>query len=124
MLLGLRQGKKLSSVRHPPGRAIYFCSFIVALVLFSLGGLLSIDEGVHRWQKPVKLESVGIAVAILVFAVIAEAISLRTAVHEINTVQRGRSYWNGFRESRRSALVICGVAKFFPRLALGRTLSF
>lgn len=123
LLLGLRQGKEPPSVRHPlgQGRAIYFWSFIVALMLFSLGGLLSIYEGVHRLQEPVELESVGIAVAILVFAVIAEAISLRTAVHEINSVRRGRSYWNWFRESRRSALII--VAAEDSGALLGLTIA-
>ncbi|HQT29997.1 MAG TPA: cation diffusion facilitator family transporter [Thiobacillus sp.] len=123
LLLGLRQGKKPPSVRHPlgQGRAIYFWSFIVALMLFSLGGLLSIYEGVHRLQQPVELESVGIAIAILVFAVIAEAISLRTAVHEINTVRRGRSYWHWFRESRRSALII--VAAEDSAALLGLTIA-
>lgn len=123
LLLGLRQGKKPPSVRHPlgQGRAIYFWSFIVALMLFSLGGLLSIYEGVHRLQAPVHLESIGIAVAILVFAVIAEAISLRTAVHEINAVRRGRSYWNWFRESRRSALII--VAAEDSGALLGLTIA-
>ncbi|OYZ56781.1 MAG: hypothetical protein B7Y21_10340 [Hydrogenophilales bacterium 16-61-112] len=106
LLLGLRQGKKPPSVRHPlgQGRAIYFWSFIVALM-----------------QQPVELESVGIAIAILVFAVIAEAISLRTAVHEINTVRRGRSYWHWFRESRRSALII--VAAEDSAALLGLTIA-
>lgn len=123
LLLGLHQGKKPPSVRHPlgQGRAIYFWSFIVALMLFSLGGLLSIYEGVHRLQEPVELESVGIAIAILVFAVIAEAISLRTAVHEINTVRRGRSYWNWFQESRRSTLII--VAAEDSGALLGLTIA-
>ena len=108
LLLGLSQAKKPPSVRHPlgQGRVIYFWSFIVALMLFSMGGLLSIYEGVDRLIAPVQLASPGIAIAILLFAAIAEGISLRAAVHEINKVRGERSYWTWFKESRQSALLI------------------
>ena len=108
LLLGLSQAKKPPSVRHPlgQGRVIYFWSFIVALMLFSMGGLLSSYEGVDRLIAPVQLASPGIAIAILLFAAIAEGISLRAAVHEINKVRGERSYWTWFKESRQSALLI------------------
>lgn len=124
LLLGLRQAGKPPSVRHPlgQGRAIYFWSFIVALMLFSMGGLLSIYEGLHRLSAPVELESVSIAIAILVFAAIAEAISLRTAVMQINKERRGRSFWSWFRESRRSALII--VAAEDSAALLGLVIAF
>jgi len=108
LLLGLSQARKPPSVRHPlgQGRVIYFWSFIVALMLFSMGGLLSIYEGVDRLIAPVQLASPGIAIAILLFAALAEGISLRAAVHEINKVRGERSYWTWFKESRQSALLI------------------
>lgn len=108
LLLGLSQARKPPSVRHPlgQGRAIYFWSFIVALMLFSMGGLLSIYEGVDRLIAPTQLVSPGIAIAILLFAGIAEGISLHAAVHEINKVRGERSYWTWFKESRQSALLI------------------
>ena len=108
LLLGLSQARNPPSVRHPlgQGRVIYFWSFIVALMLFSIGGLLSIYEGVDRLIAPVQLASPGIAIAILLFAAIAEGISLRAAVHEINKVRGERSYWTWFKESRQSALLI------------------
>lgn len=108
LLLGLSQARKPPSLRHPlgQGRVIYFWSFIVALMLFSMGGLLSIYEGVDRLIAPTQLVSPSIAIAILLFAAIAEGISLRAAVQEINKVRGERSYWTWFKESRQSALLI------------------
>ena len=59
MLLGRRQAKAPASSRHPlgHGRATYFWSFVVALMLFVLGGLFSIYEGIHKLRAPEPLES-------------------------------------------------------------------
>ena len=59
LLLGRRQAKAPASSRHPlgHGRATYFWSFVVALMLFVLGGLFSIYEGIHNLRAPEPLES-------------------------------------------------------------------
>jgi len=108
LLWGLRRAK------HPPtpdyplgyGKAVFFWSFIVALVLFSLGGLFSLYEGWHKLAHPEPLAYAWVAVAILVFGLAAETVSLRACLREVNKLRDGRSLWRWFRESRHSELVV------------------
>jgi cation diffusion facilitator family transporter len=108
LLWGLKQAKRPPSPDYPLGwgKAVFFWSFIVALVLFSLGGLFSLYEGWHKLHSEEGLSSPWVAVGILVFAIIAETVSLRACLHEVEKVRRGRSLWRWFRESRQSELVV------------------
>lgn len=108
LLLGMKRAKRAPSPDYPLGygKAIYFWSFVVALVLFSLGGLFSLYEGMHKLQKPEELTYAWVAVGVLVFGVVAETISLRACLAEIAKVRAGRSLWRWFRESRQSELVV------------------
>jgi cation diffusion facilitator family transporter len=108
LLWGMRQAKRPPSPDYPLGwgKAVFFWSFIVALVLFSLGGLFSLYEGWHKLQEPEPLKYAWVAVGILVFGLAAETISLRACLHEVNKVRGGRSLWRWFRESRQSELVV------------------
>ena len=108
LLLGMKLAKKPPSPSYPlgHGRAIYFWSFIVALVLFSLGGVFSIYEGVHKLADPGPLTYPWVAVGILVFGIAAETVSLRACLVEIAKVRGDRSLWRWFRESRQSELVV------------------
>jgi cation diffusion facilitator family transporter len=108
LLLGMKLAKKPPSPSYPlgHGRAIYFWSFIVALVLFSLGGLFSIYEGVHKLADPQPLSYPWVAVGILAFGIVAETVSLRACLAEIAKVRGDRSLWRWFRESRQSELVV------------------
>jgi cation diffusion facilitator family transporter len=108
LLWGRRQARAPPTSRHPlgQGRATYFWSFIVALLLFMLGGLFSIYEGMRKLQAPAPLDSPWVAVAIVIFAMIAEGISLRMALKQINKVRRGYNLWRWFRETRRSELIV------------------
>jgi cation diffusion facilitator family transporter len=107
-LLGLKRAKLPPSPDYPlgHGRAIYFWSFIVALILFSMGGLFSIYEGVHKLSSREPLNAPLLAVGILVFSLIAEAFSLYGCVREINKVRGQRTLWRWFRESRQSELIV------------------
>lgn len=108
LLLGRRQAKARPTAEHPlgHGRATYFWSFIVALLLFSMGGVASVYEGVRKLATHEALQSPLVAVAILMFAAVAEAVSLYVALKEINRQRRARSLWRWFRESRRSELIV------------------
>jgi cation diffusion facilitator family transporter len=108
LLWGMRQAKRPPSPDYPLGwgKALFFWSFIVALVLFSLGGLFSLYEGWHKLQQPEPLRYAWVAVGILVFGLAAETVSLRACLHEVNKVRGGRSLWRWFRESRQSELVV------------------
>src|SRR6185436_11671053 len=108
LLVGMKQAKRPPSPDYPLGygKAIYFWSFIVALVLFSLGGLFSIYEGWHKLAQPEALTYPWVAVGILVFGIAAETVSLRACLVEIGKVRGNRSLWRWFRESRQSELVV------------------
>lgn len=108
LLWGLRQARRPPSPEYPLGwgKAVYFWSFIVALVLFSLGGLFSVYEGWHKLAHPEDLRYPWIAVGILVFGLVAEAISMRACLQEVNKVRGQKTYWRWFRTSRQSELVV------------------
>ena len=108
LLWGMKQAKRPPSPEYPLGwgKAVFFWSFIVALVLFSLGGLFSLYEGWHKFAHPEDLSYPWVAVAILVFGLAAETVSLRACLQEVNKVRNGRSLWTWFRQSRQSELVV------------------
>jgi cation diffusion facilitator family transporter len=108
LILGLRQTKKAPTDDHPLGfgKSIYFWSFLVAVILFSVGGMFSLYEGVHKLLHPTPLSHPWIAIAVLGFAILAESISLWGCLREINKERYGRSIFQWFRESRSSALIV------------------
>ncbi len=108
LLVGLKQSKRPPTLDHPLGygKSIYFWSFVVALIMFSMGGIFSIYEGIHKLQHPEPVTSPWIAVGVLVFSIIAESVSLWGCVREVNKVRRGKSYFRWFRESRESELIV------------------
>ena len=108
LLWGLAMAKRPPSPNYPlgHGKEIYFWSFIVALVLFVLGGVFSIYEGWHKFHDPEPLTYPWVAVGILTFGVAAECVSLYGCLVEVNKVRYGRGLWEWFRESRHSELVV------------------
>jgi len=108
LLWGRREAKKRPTAVHPlgQGRATYFWSFIVALLLFSMGGVASVYEGIRKLSAGEHIESPWLAIGILIFAAVAEAISLYVALRQINRVRGSRSLWTWFRTTRRSELII------------------
>ncbi|MEO7198702.1 MAG: cation diffusion facilitator family transporter [Dokdonella sp.] len=108
LLFGLKRAKLPASADYPlgHGKAIYFWSFLVALLLFSIGGMFSIYEGLHKLREPEALSWPWLAVGVLAFSIVAEAISMRAALREINKVREGRNLWRWFRESRASELIV------------------
>ena len=108
LLWGMKQAKRPPSPDYPLGwgKAVFFWSFVVALVLFSLGGVFSLYEGWHKLAHPEPLRYAWLAVGILVFGLAAETLSLRACLHEVDKVRNGRTLWRWFRESRQSELVV------------------
>jgi cation diffusion facilitator family transporter len=108
LLYGLKRAKRPPNMKFPlgHGKEIYFWSFIVALMLFSVGGLVSIYEGIHKLQHPEPLNQPWIAVGVLVFALLAEGGSLFGCIREINKVRGDQSLWQWFRQSRQSELIV------------------
>ena len=108
LLLGLRQARRPPSPDYPLGwgKALYFWSFLVALLLFSVGGMFSIVEGLHKLADPQPLRWPWLAVAVLAFGVLAESFSMAGALTAINTTRGTRSLWRWFRDSRQSELIV------------------
>jgi cation diffusion facilitator family transporter len=108
LLWGMKQAKRPPTPDYPLGwgKAVYFWSFIVALVLFSLGGLFSVYEGWHKLAHPADLTYPWVAVGILVFGLVAESISLRACLVEVNKVRGNRTLYRWFVDSRQSELVV------------------
>ena len=108
LIWGLKEAKRTASPDHPLGygRAIYFWSFIVALMLFSMGGLFSIYEGVHKLHDTGPVKYAWVAVGILSFSIVAESISLWGALREINKERGDLGLWRWFRSSRQSELLV------------------
>ena len=108
LLLGMKQAKAPASPEYPLGRGkeIYFWSFLVALLLFSVGGAFSMYEGVHKLYEPEPLKWPWIAVGVLVFGIAAESFSMWGCIKEVNKARGKRSLWNWFHESRQSELIV------------------
>jgi cation diffusion facilitator family transporter len=108
LLLGMRQAKRPPSPDYPLGygKAIYFWSFLVALMLFSVGGMFSLYEGIHKLQHPEPLKQWWWAVGVLVFGIIAEGMSMRACLQEVNKARGSRTLWQWFRQSRQAELVV------------------
>jgi len=108
LMLGARQAAKRPTVEHPfgYGRQRFFWSFVVALVLFSAGGLFAVYQGVEKLRHPHPLEQPGWGVAILILALILESLSLRTAVREADRFRRGRTWWAFVRQSKNPEITV------------------
>lgn len=109
LLLGLKRAKAPPSEDYPLGygKEIYFWSFLVAIFLFSVGGLFSVYEGLHKLNDPEPLRSVGLAIGVLVFALVAESLSLAGCIREINKIRLpDQSMLDWTRNTRNSALVV------------------
>ena len=109
LFLGLKQSKKLAEEEHPlgHGKEIYFWSFIVALMLFSMGGLFSIYEGTHKLSSHEGLKSPMIAIIVLSISIVLESFSLYGCITQINKVKRkGVSLWQWAKNTRQSELAV------------------
>ena len=108
LIWGLKSARQAASPDHPlgHGRAIYFWSFIVALMLFSMGGLFSIYEGVHKLHDTEPVKYAWVAVGVLSFGVAAESVSLWGALREIDKERGELNLWQWFRTSRQSELLV------------------
>jgi cation diffusion facilitator family transporter len=108
LLFGMKQSKRPPDSDFPLGygKSIYFWSFLVAVILFSLGGMFSVYEGVHKLTHPEPLNRPMIAIGVLIFAIIAESASLWGCMRVVNRDRQNQSISLWFRESRSSELLV------------------
>ncbi|HEY8548053.1 MAG TPA: cation diffusion facilitator family transporter, partial [Acidimicrobiales bacterium] len=125
LILGGRRARRAPTKEHPfgYGRERYFWAFVVALVLFSGGGLFALFEAEEKLRHPHELESLGWAVGILVVAIVLEGLSLRTAVRESRD-EKGDETWRKFvLRSKRAELPVVLLEDSGALIGLGFALA-
>jgi cation diffusion facilitator family transporter len=102
LLLGRRTSRRSATRNHPFGfgRERYFYAFVVALLLFTLGAVFALYEGVHKVLDPHPLENPLVAIIILGVAVVLEGFSFRTAIGESRELKGGASWWRFVRDAK------------------------
>jgi cation diffusion facilitator family transporter len=108
LFLGGSRSRRPATPEHPfgHGRERYFWAFVVAAVIFTVGSLFALYEGVEKLRHPHAPESVTVAVAILLVALVVESLSLRTAVRESRHLRGEGSWWDFIRRSKEPELPV------------------
>ncbi|CCH34837.1 cation diffusion facilitator family transporter [Actinosynnema sp. NPDC047251] len=102
LLLGQKTSRRKATLNHPFGfgRDRYFYSFVVALLLFSLGSVFALYEGIHKLESHEELSSPLVAVVILVVAIGLETYSFKTAITESKLIKGDATWWQFIRQSK------------------------
>ncbi|MFH0895235.1 MAG: cation diffusion facilitator family transporter [Bacteroidota bacterium] len=108
LFLGLKASKKKPDIKHPLGygKEIYFWSFMVALILFSMGGLFSIYEGIHKLGAHEGLRNPMVAIVVLSVSIVLEGASLFGCLRQIKKIRKQSSLLNWVKNSQRSELFV------------------
>ena len=108
LYLGLTRSTKPADADHPLGygKVSYFWSFIVAMLLFSVGGLFSIYEGIHKFLHPEPLTQLWVALLVLGFAIVLESFSLFGCLREIKHIRGERPFREWLKHTRSSELLV------------------
>lgn len=106
--VGLRQSQRPADAKHPLGygKLSYFWSFLVAILLFSMGGLFSIYEGFHKLSAPEPLRQAWVALIVLAVSIALETGSLLGCLREIGKLRRGKTLLQWLRTTRNAELVV------------------
>jgi cation diffusion facilitator family transporter len=117
LFIGMRQGARSADAKHPlgKGQAAFVASFLVALLLFSVGGLYSLVEGIHKIRHPELPHHLGWAVLLLVFSIALEGASMAGALR-VAKVERGRKPLLRFMQQSSSTELVVVLAEDFAAL--------
>lgn len=120
LFLGAAKAKKHEDASHPfgYGRERFFWSFVVAMVIFSLGALFALYEGTSKFLHPHKMESPEWAIGILLFAILLEGNSLRVAVAQANKLRGQASWWDFIRQAKIPELPVLLLEDFGALIGL------
>lgn len=120
LLLGGKRAQRAATAEHPfgYGRDRYFYSFVVALLLFSLGSVFALYEGIHKLESHEPLTSPFVAVGILVVAIALESYSFRTAIKESRPLKGGSTWWQFIRQSKSPELPVVLLEDFGALIGL------
>jgi cation diffusion facilitator family transporter len=108
LLMGVKQSQKPADSKHPLGygRSVYFWSFMVAMLLFSIGGMFSIYEGIHKYKHPESVEQIGWGVGILLFSLALEGYATYSNVVEMKKRKGNKGFMSYLRSTKDSDLVV------------------
>ncbi len=108
LLVGMKRSEKEATVMHPMGyeREAYIWSMMVAIILFSVGGLFAVYEGWERYLNPHTIENAKVALVILGVAVVMEGLSLKGALSAMAEEKGGLSLWQWFKQTHSSELMV------------------
>ena len=108
LLIGVRQAKKPADDKHPfgYGRAVYFWSFMVAMMLFLGGGMFSMYEGVHKIREPEPVERVWLGVGILAISLVLEGGATLSNIKELNKRRGKKAFYQYLKDTTDSDLVV------------------
>ncbi len=125
LLLGGRKSRRKADEQHPfgYGRERFVYAFVVSIILFSIGGVFSLYEGIEKIQHPHALENPWIPIGVLVFAIVAESFSFRTAIKEANHVRGTQSMIAFIRHSKSPELPVVLLEDFAALIGLVLALS-
>lgn len=108
LFMGLKKAARPPDARHPLGygKAVYFWSFMVAILLFSMGGIVSLYEGVHKWMHPEPLHDAWIALIVICISILLEGGSLLGALRETNRLRGTTPVLRWIASTRRAELLV------------------
>jgi cation diffusion facilitator family transporter len=108
LLIGRSSARRAATSAHPfgHGRDRYFYSFVVALLLFSLGSVFALFEGAHKLLSHEKISSPLVATGILVVAIVLESLSFRTAIRKSRPLKGEGSWWQFIKQSKTPELPV------------------
>ena len=108
LMLGSKKSQKKATVKHPfgYGRERYFWAFAVALVIFSLGGAFAFYEGVDKLLHPHEPKNLSIGIGILIFSILLEAYSFKTAMHEASEMKGDSKFFEFLRHAKTPELPV------------------
>jgi len=120
LLIGGKRSKRVADDKYQfgYGRVRYVYGFMVAIVLFMVGGIYSLYEGWHKWNHPEPVNNHWIAIGVLTIAIILESLSFRTAILETNKVRGKRSFAKFVRDARQPELPVILLEDFGALLGL------
>ena len=120
LLIGGKRSKRVADEKYQfgYGRVRYVYGFMVAIVLFMVGGIYSLYEGWHKWNHPEPVDNHWIAIGVLIIAIILESLSFRTAILETNKVRGKRSFAKFVRDARQPELPVILLEDFGALLGL------
>ena len=125
LLLGGRKSRRTADDRHPfgYGRERFVYAFLVSIILFSVGGVFSLYEGIDKVQHPHELENPWLPLVILGIAIIAESFSFRTAITEANHVRGAQGWFAFIRHAKAPELPIVLLEDFAALIGLALALG-